>query len=192
MCFFNVECYFDFVKYFFGGLVWNCCDEVIVDEIEGLGFVFWFMVLFLYMVGFERFEDFEKIKYVFLFELLLDWLLDVEEEVLVVDVELEDDYESDGINDEEISEDDFFLEDELILRVIFLGSDEEVFIFIDFLLDDEVLVVNFFSMELFEDEVEVVVMIIIVVMKRKWWVVLDFDDDEDEVGNNLEECSVLG
>lgn len=113
-CLPDAEWHPEFTESPLGGLSQNHCDKLILDEIEELGLVLRPMVSFPYMAGLERFEELEKAELVPLPQLPPDWPSDAEEEALAADGAGEDDYESDVVSDEEISEDDLFSEDELV------------------------------------------------------------------------------
>ncbi|KAM0492230.1 hypothetical protein ACHAP8_010093 [Fusarium lateritium] len=172
LCFPNTERYPDFTKSSLGGLARNHCDESLVKELEELGLVLRPMISFPYMAGLERFEELEKAKNVPLPQLPPDWPSDAEEEALAAVGAEEDDDDSDGINDEDISEADLSSEDELIPRPISPGSDAETPISIHDPSGDEGPAATLSSMEPSEDEGYAA--------KRKRRVVSDSDDDEEE------------
>jgi hypothetical protein len=126
------------------------------DEIEKLGLVLRPVVFFPYMAGLARFDELEKAELVPLLQLPPDWPSDAEEEELTADGAGEDDYESDVVNDEAISEDDLSLEDKLVPQPVSPNSDVSSLIYIDSSKESEVRTANLLSLVPSEDETHAV------------------------------------
>jgi hypothetical protein len=178
LCFPDIVKYSDFAKYNLASLGNAGFDHMTREDIAAAEIDVQPMVSFAYASGLDRFEELERLKAVPLPQLPQDEEpSDAEEEAMAADRDIEDEYESEGINDETILDDEYSSEDELIPRAISPGSDAGSPITVDSGSEDEAAIANLSSIEPSEDEEQEEAP---TTGKRKRRVVSDSDDEEED------------